>query len=130
MDDLKLFVSTLNQAKYLLDVITIFSGDIGMTFGEDKCGFIYVKRGNRKMLGEPLVINGVNIKELEDRESYRYLGVDENIEYNGIINKERILKEYYRHVKVIWPSELNSRNKVIAHNSFVVSILVPTIGIL
>ena len=61
------------------------------------------------MLGEPLVINGVNIKELEEGESHRYLGVDENIEYNGIINKERILKEYYRRVKVIWSSELNSR---------------------
>ena len=58
------------------------------------------------MQGEPLVINGINIKELEEGESYRYLGVDENIEYNCIINKERILKEYYRRVKVILSSEL------------------------
>ena len=73
VDDLKLFASTLNQAKYLLDVITTVSGDIGMTFGEDKCGFIYIERGNRKMQGEPLVINGVNIKELEEGQSYIYL---------------------------------------------------------
>ena len=79
---------------------------------------------------EPLVINGVNIKEVGERESYRYLGTDDNIEYNGIISKDRILKEYCRRVKVIWSSEVNSRNKVIAHNSFPVPILVPTIGIL
>ena len=53
VDDLKLFASTLNQAKYLLDVIRTFSREIGMTFGEDKCGFIYTKRGNRKVQGEP-----------------------------------------------------------------------------
>ena len=93
--------------------------------------WLYLHRTRkRKVQGEPLVINGVNIKELEEGESYRYLGVDENIEYNGTINKERILKEYYRRVKVIWGSELNSRNKVIAHNSFAVPILIPTIGIL
>ena len=65
-------------------------------------------------------MNGVTIKELEEGESYRYLGVDENVEYNGKINKERILKEYYRRVKAIWLSELNSRNKTVAHNSFAI----------
>ena len=43
VDDLKLFASTLNQAKYLLDVITTFSGDIRMTFGEDKV-WLYLHR--------------------------------------------------------------------------------------
>ena len=59
VDDLTLFASTLNQAKYLLDVIATFSRDIRMTFGEGKCGFIYIKQGKRKVQGEPLVINGV-----------------------------------------------------------------------
>ena len=75
-------------------------------------------------------MNGVTVKELEEGESYRYLGVDENVEYNGKINKERILKEYYRRVKAIWLSELNSRNKTVAHNSFAIPILIPTVGIL
>ena len=75
-------------------------------------------------------MNGVTVKKLEEGESYRYLGVDENIEYNGKINKERILKEYYRRVKAIWLSELNSRNKTIGHNSFAIPILIPTVGIL
>ena len=32
------------------------------------------------MQGEPVVMNGVNIKELEEGESHRYLGVDANTE--------------------------------------------------
>ena len=40
------------------------------------------------------------------------------------------MKEYYRRVKEIWRSELNSRNKSIAHNSFALSLLILTVGIL
>ena len=126
VDDLKLYASSLERSKYQLDVITTFSKDIGMTFGEDKCGYIYIERGSIRSHGESIIMNGVTVKELEEGESYRYLGVDENVEYNGKINKERILKEYYRRVKTIWSSELNSRNKTIAHNSFAIPILILT----
>ena len=101
-----------------------------MAFGEDKCGYIYVERGKRKSQGQDIVINGVTIKKLEEGECYKYLGIDEDIEYNGKINKERVLKEYYRRVRTIWKSQLNGRNNTIAHNTFAVAILIPTIGIL
>ena len=101
-----------------------------MTFGEDKCGYIYIERGSIRSQGESIMMNGVTVEELEEGESYRYLGADENKEYNGKINKERILKEYYRRVKAIWLSELNSRNKTVVHNSFAIPTLIPTVGIL
>ena len=129
-DDLKLYTPTLNQIKYLLDIITTFSKDIGMAFREDKCGYIYVERGKQKSQGQDIVLNAVMIKELEEGECYKYLGIDEDIEYNGKINKERVLKKYYRCVRTIWKSQLNGRNKTIAHNTFAVAILIPTIGIL
>ena len=46
------------------------------------------------------------------------------------LNKQRIIKEYKRRVNKIWKSELNAINKSIAHNSFAVPIITPTIGIL
>ena len=70
------------------------------------------------------------IKELQEGECYKYLGIDEDIEYNGKISKERVLKEYYRRVRAIWKSQLNGRNKTIPNNTFTVAILIPTIGIL
>ena len=40
------------------------------------------------------------------------------------------MKEYKARVKTIWNSELNGNNKAIAHNSFAVPIITPTVGIL
>ena len=37
VDDLKLFAESMNIMKLLLDIITTYSRDIGMKFGEDKC---------------------------------------------------------------------------------------------
>ena len=118
VDDMKQYTSNLEKSKLLLDIVTIFSQDIGMSFGQDKCRYVLIDKGKLKQQGEPIVINGVTIKELKDGELYKYLGIDENILYDGDLNKERILKEYYRRVKAIWRSELNSRNKSTAHNSF------------
>ena len=130
VDDLKLLAPTLNKIKLQLDIVTTFSKDIGMTFGEDKCAYICIDRGKRKSLGKSIEINGVTIKELQEDEPYRYLGQDETVGYDGKLNKERIQTEYYRRARKIWSSELNARNKAIAHNSFALPVLVPTIGVL
>ena len=106
VDDIKLFAVSITNALHQLDIVTTFSRDIGMTFGEDKCGYIYIERGQRKSDGESMVSNGVTIKELKKGELYKYLGFDENIQYDGSINKEKILKEYFRRVKAIWSSGL------------------------
>ena len=44
VDDLKLFALNLDQSKLQLDIVTQFSKDIGMEFGEEKCGYIYIHR--------------------------------------------------------------------------------------
>ena len=59
VDDLKLLAPTLNKIKLQLDIVTTFSKDIGMTFGEDKCAYICIDRGKRKSLGKSIEINGV-----------------------------------------------------------------------
>ena len=130
VDDLKLFAPNLDQSKLQLDIVTQFSKDIGMEFGEDKCSYIYIECGKKKTQGELIKVNEVTIKELEEGKRYRYFGQDKSIGYDGKLNKERVEKEYYRQVRRIWSSELNAKNKVIAHNSFAVPFLTPTIGIL
>ena len=130
VDDLKTYAKNMNDAKHQLDVITTFSKDIGMKFEEDKCGYINVERSKQKSLGKCIEINGVKIKEMEEGEPYRYLGIDETIGYSGKFNKERVACEYYRRVKKIWISQLNSKNKTIAHNCFAIPVLTPTLGIL
>ena len=57
------------------------------------------------------------IKELEQEEVYKYLGVNES---NGIQNatmKKKIRKEYYRKVEAILKTELNSAIRIQAINT-------------
>ena len=70
------------------------------------------------------------MKELQEEELYAYLGQDEAVGYNGVLNKEKVTKEYKRRVRKIWISERHSGNKVTAHNAFAVPLIIPTIGIL
>ena len=130
VDDLKTYASNKKEAMEQLGVITEFTRDIGMEFGADKCAYMNVIQGIRTPLREKISMNGLELNELEDGDSYKYLGQDENIQYDGKLNKERVVAEYFRRVRKIWNSELYSKNKVMAHNTFAVPVLLPTFGIL
>ena len=81
-----------------------------------------IERGQRKTLGDTINVNGLELTELIENDSYKYLGCDED--------KERVKKEYFNRVRKIWKSELYSRNKVMAHNIFAVPVFTLTFGIL
>ena len=46
-----------------------------------------------------LQINDLKIKPIPEGDKYKYLGIDENISYVGLVNKTRVTKEYYTRVK-------------------------------
>ena len=100
-----------------------------MKFGQDKCAYIKIEKG-KNTTTTPVEINGLTIKPIQEGQRYRYLGRDENIAYEGTINKERVSKEYFSRAKTIWLSELSAFNKTIAHNAFATPVITPTIGIL
>ena len=129
VDDLKTFDRGRLQAEEKLKVITQFTKDIGMNFGQEKCAYLNIERGKRKPLGVTIEINGLMLKELEDGDTYQYLGIEEDVSYRGQLNKNRVTQEYYARVRKIWRSNLNAINKVKAHNCFAMPILTPTFGI-
>ena len=45
MDDLKLYGRSEQELESLIDVVRVFSGDIGMEFGLDKCAVLVLKQG-------------------------------------------------------------------------------------
>ena len=100
-----------------------------MKFGQDKCAYIKIEKG-KDTITSAIEINGLKIKPIQEGESYRYLGQDENVAYEGTINKERVTKEYLSRVKEIWSSELSAYKKTIAHNSFATPVITSTIDIL
>ena len=125
VDNLKLYASTLAKMNKLLDIVTQFTNDVGMTFGESKCTCQAIERGKRKEHNEPLKMKGLTIRKIENGDHYTYLGVDESVGILGPLNKQRVAKEYKTRLQKIWSSELNGRNKTIAHNTFAVPIITP-----
>ena len=86
-DGLKLIAVNLNLLKQQLDLVTQFSSNIGMIFGESKCAFLAIDKGKVEESHEVIVMNEVMIKPLKDGDSYKYLGQDENIGYVGPLIK-------------------------------------------
>ena len=129
VDDLKLFATNCATFMKQLDIVTTFSEDIGMKFGEDKCAYLQIERGKIVQNEEPIFSNQLTIKPVKVGDCYRYLGVDENIQFVGPINKDRILKEYTNRVQKIWSSKLSDYNKVAACNCFAIPNITPTVGV-
>ena len=89
-----------------------------------------VERGKITAATVPITINNVTVNPIKERDSYKYLGQDENVEYVGSVNKKRVANEYYKRVKKIWKSELSAYNKHVPHNAFTVPVLILTFGLL
>ena len=118
MDDLKLYAANDAQLESLLSIVKIFSDDIKMSFGLDKCNKITIKRGKPTMQPDILLYDGEVIKELDNTEIYKYLGVDEN---SGICLKQmktKVKNEYFHRIKKILKTKLNGKNIITAINSF------------
>ena len=127
--DLKTYASDKKSAKLQLHLILQFVRDIGMQLGSDKCAHRNIERGNQKSLGKFLTLDETKLAELTEGECYKYLGQDESIGYNDVLNKERVIKEYMKRIRKIWSSELYPNSKVIAYNTFAIPVLTPTFGI-
>ena len=101
VDHLKLYNSTANGIKKQIDLVTRFSQNTGMSFGQDKCAHLVIEKGQIKHSGQDLEMKGVKIQQVDKGECYNYLGQDENISYVGTVNKERVCKEYFSRVRKI-----------------------------
>ena len=81
---------------------------------------IYKQKKERKVIQnlKPISISSLTIKPIEEGDNYKYLGIDENISYNSLINKEGVTKEFINRIRKIWNSQLLDFNKAVAHNAF------------
>ena len=113
-DDLKLFATNRATLIKQLDIVTTFSEDIGVKFGEDKCTYLKIERGKIVQNEESIFSKQLTIKPVGEGDCFRYLGVVKNIEFVGPINNDRILKAYTNRVREIWSPELSDHNKVTA----------------
>ena len=100
MDDLKLFAKNNSQLHVLLRTVKMFSDDVGLIFGLDKCAKFTVTIGKASQTGDVQPKTDSIIRELNVGESYKYLGffVSEGLDCN--MSKELIMQEYQLNVSI------------------------------
>ena len=130
VDDLKLYGTSDNQLTGLINTVKNISDDIKMEFGLDKCAKASFKRGkNISAEGIPLNDNQV-IQDLDQAETYKYLGMEEQEGVQHYKMKVNIRKEYKRRIKLVLKSELNTRNKITAINTLAVPVILYSYGVI
>ena len=89
---LNYYSSSISVLKRQLNLVTTFSNDIGMRFGQNKCAYSKIQKGKNTATA-PIEINDLTVKPTQEGDSYPYLGQDGNVAYEGTINKEMVSKE-------------------------------------
>jgi len=89
MDDLKLLGRNENDLKNEMKIVQTISKDIDMKFGLEKYAKVCLKRGSvqSKMHVGSTFEN--DIKELDPRKAYKYLGIEESFAYSIRMRKKR-----------------------------------------
>ena len=75
MDDLKQYGKDLREMESLVQTVRVFSKDIGMEFGIEKCAMTKMARGWIIQLEGIEFANSEKIRSLEEAERYIYLGI-------------------------------------------------------
>ena len=121
MDDLKLYAKSAEQTNTLMRTVYVFSTDIGMEFGINKCGILTMKRGKIVKSDGIKLPDGEVMKQV-GQEGYTYLGIIELDKIKETQMKEKITKEYKQRQRLILKFKLNGRNRVTAINTWAVAI--------
>ena len=123
MDDLKTYSKDDNQQADLLTVVKKFSDDIRMEFGLEKCAKATFKRGKLTKTSDLHTDTDTSIREVDQEEAYKYLGINEGDGIQHATMKEKVRKEYYRRVRLVLKSELNAANRFEADNTLAVPVV-------
>ena len=123
MDDLKLYGKTQKDLESLIQTVRIYSSDIGMEFGLEKCASLIMKRGKIVESDGITLPDDKMIRNLQEDESYKYLRVQELDDIKTSEMKERVSKEYKRRVRKVLETKLNGNNIIKAINTWAVSVV-------
>ena len=125
IDDIKIFAKNKSELKRCVSLVEMFSKDINMKLGIDKCGIVNVVKGKldeKKFESE--------IPTLTNDDAYKYLGLCESSDILHEKMKDKAVKEMFKRVRAIAKAKLTALNFVRAYNSFALPILRYGFGIL
>lgn len=129
MDDLKLYGKSKPELEALVNTARIFTRDVEMKFGLQKCATLVMKRG-KKIEDTGITMPDEQVIKDLDEEPYKYLGVLETDRIKMDEMKDKIRKEYYKRIRKVLESKLNGGNTIKAINTWAVAAVRYTAGIL
>ena len=92
MDSIKLFAKSWKELEALILTVRIYSQDIGIGFGWEKCAMLVMKSEKRGMTEGIKVPNQEKLRTLEEKKTYKYLGILEADTIKQVEIKEKKLK--------------------------------------
>ena len=107
----------------LLRIVKTFSDDIGMTFGLEKRAKATFIKEKLKYTNSIVLDIDTKFKELDQGETYKYLGAEEGDGIQHGKMEEKIRKACYRRVRAVLESELNAKNKLEAITTLAVPVV-------
>ena len=75
MDDIKLFAKNEKELETLIEAVKIYSLDIGIEFGIEKCTMLVMKSGKRHKMEEIKQSNKEEIRTLGEKKTYKYFRI-------------------------------------------------------
>ena len=123
MDDIKLFAKYEKELETLIHAVRIYSQDIGMEFGVEKCAMLVMKSGKRHMTDGMERSNQDNIRTLGENETYKYLGILEADNIKQVQMKGKLRKEYLWRTRKLLETKLSGRNLIKEINTWAVSLV-------
>ena len=112
MDDLKLYSRSEKGLDSLVQTVRVFSEDIGMEFGMEKCAMLVKEKGKIVKSVDTELPDRKVIKSLQEGESYKYLGILEADKFLEEKMRLNVSKEYIRRLKKVLKSKLNGGNLI------------------
>ena len=123
MYDIRLFAKTEKELETLIHEFRIYSRDIGMEFGIEKCVMLVMKSGKRHMTDGMELLNHDRIRTLEGNETYKYLGILEADTIKQVQIKDLIRKQYLRRMRKLLETKLSRRNLIKGTNTLAVPLV-------
>ena len=111
------------ELETLINAVRIYSQDIGMEFGIEKCAMLDMKSGKRHITDWMELPNQDNIRTVGENETYKYLDVLEANIIKQVEMKDKIQKEYLRRTRKLLETKLSSRNLIKGINTWAVPLV-------
>ena len=129
MDDIKLFAKPPPQKKKtkeletVIHTVRIYSQDIGMELGIEKCAMLLKKSGKPLMTDGMELPNHDKIRTFGENETYKYLSILEADTIKQVEMKDKIRKEYLRRTRKLLETKLSCRNFIKRKNTWAVPLV-------